>query len=304
MPNAQRGRGLVLVGAVLGLVPGCSSSDTAGGAAGDLAGTLYVNASDNPLHKIDLATGTHTALGIGEDVQKTTQGTFVGIANGDLVDAPESFATTRIILDHTAVNAPNADPDCGNGVDKPRQSPDGTKVVFTRYTTGVVCILDFQTGALVSKIKDDKLALGYTRASWTPDGRLVFTEALGSGGIFLTDATLQNPTRIDPNLSNTVGARVSHDGKQVAFVSASKVWKMGIDGSNPVQMDLRDDVALGDDLPIWSPDDTKLGYECDSDFCIQDASGPGQPAKLFTLYPDLANKLTIVSKSYSPEWVP
>lgn len=150
----------------------------------------------------------------------------------------------------------------------PKVSPDGKYLSVTIYghpgqafTTNSVGVFDLATGKLVTKF-DDKYY-----GSWTPDGRLVMSGTHKNGasesslyqpktpGIFISDAGLQNLTRIDPELDDPspYHAAVSPDGKKVAFILNDHVWVMGIDGSNPKQVSASDNDNV-ETYPTWSPD--------------------------------------------------
>lgn len=292
---------------VLAASGGCSSDpDNTAPGAGNLTGTLYFNSEKNNVSKLDLATGTYTDLGDGESCVKTKQGTLLCSIDNNLADAPEALTTYRHIDDNGFDTADNH----SALFLFPRQSPDGTKVVFQSFE-GEIIVVDFQTGALIATITADAAKvnepLGFGRPSWTPDGRIVFSSASGQSGIFLTDAAFSNNlTRIDPNLANSFDAMVSHNGKFVAYVSSDRIWKMGIDGSNPIQIDTSTAVNTKDVLPEWSPDDTVIIWPGGdtADLQLHAADGTGETGKLFTLYPDLKNHVLTISIDHSIDWVP
>ncbi|MCA8830913.1 TolB family protein [Hymenobacter pini] len=150
----------------------------------------------------------------------------------------------------------------------PRVSPDGKYLSVTimgypgqAFAANCVAVFDRATGKLVTKF--DNRYYG----TWLPDGRLLMCGAHKSGsvngneyapkepGIFLTDASLANPKRIDPGLDEPAPyhAQPSPDGKQVAFVLNNHVWAMNLDGSNLRQLT----AAANDNIetyPTWSPD--------------------------------------------------
>ncbi|HYH15557.1 MAG TPA: hypothetical protein VD794_10065 [Flavisolibacter sp.] len=150
----------------------------------------------------------------------------------------------------------------------PKVSPDGKYVSLTIFGYGdqafknnCVAVFDRATKKLVTKF-DNKYY-----GNWTPDGRLVMsgshkTESVDGSpyhskepGIFITDNTLANLTRIDPDLDDPAPyhATVSPDGKRVAFILNNHVWAMNIDGTNLKQLTDVDSDNI-ETYPAWSPD--------------------------------------------------
>lgn len=280
----------------------CNSSDaTDDPTTGHLTGTLYYDTgAELTIDKIDLATGKHTLLGKGKRPQKTPQGTLLCTVDSNLAEAPETLETYRHIddesLDSSSLFA--------EGFDFPRLSPDGSKIAYVT-NEGKIGVVDRQSGAILTTLVDPTIGLGYSRPSWTPDGRLVFGSQLGSEGIFITDAALANPKRIDPMLTETVDAIVSHNGQFVAFTSSKQVWRMGIDGSNPIKVDADNTDDPNDELPFWSPDDSVIfwhfGY---SDVGFRAADGTKTTVLLSQLYPDTVKEIEGISQGTGMDWVP
>ncbi|AYA36828.1 hypothetical protein D3Y59_07020 [Hymenobacter oligotrophus] len=150
----------------------------------------------------------------------------------------------------------------------PKVSPDGKYLSVTvlgyagqAFPKNCVAVFDKATGKLVTKF-DDKYY-----GNWLPDGRLLMSGAHktvstdGSiytspqPGIFLTDASLSNPQRIDQGLDDPAPyhATASPDGKRVAFVLNNHVWVMNLDGSNLKQLTAADNDNI-ETYPTWSPD--------------------------------------------------
>ncbi len=150
----------------------------------------------------------------------------------------------------------------------PKVSPDGKYLSVSifgykgqAFENDCVGVFDLATGKLVTKF-DHKYY-----GSWTPDNRLVMSGTYKSNstdgkpyeaktpGIFLSDASLQNLTRIDEELDDPspYHAAVSPDGKKVAFILNNHVWVMDINGKNMKQLTDADNDNV-ETFPTWSPD--------------------------------------------------
>ena len=158
----------------------------------------------------------------------------------------------------------------------PKVSPNGKYLSVTimgykgqAFENNCVGVFDLSTRKLVTKF-DNKYY-----GSWTPDNRLVMSgnyksTSVNDGvytattpGIFISDAALQNVTRIDPELDdpNPYHAAVSPDGKKVAFILNNHVWVMDIDGKNMKQLTDADRDNI-ETFPTWSPDGKFVAAWC------------------------------------------
>jgi Tol biopolymer transport system component len=102
---------------------------------------------------------------------------------------------------------------------------------------------------------------GSARASWTPDGRIVYDERGGNGGtnISLMDPDGSRARQLTANLALWNRApRVSADGRYIAFISETSsphLWRMDIDGNDIKQLTN----SPRDLLQVGSPDLTPDG---------------------------------------------
>lgn len=106
---------------------------------------------------------------------------------------------------------------------------------------------------------------GYrTRLSWTPDGKIVYDSSVGnSTAISIMDADGSNPKNLMGDMTGRaiVGySTVSPDGRYILYTSdltgTKHIWRMGIDGSNPIQLT----GGGGEDDPSYSPDGKWVFY--------------------------------------------
>lgn len=165
----------------------------------------------------------------------------------------------------------------------PAWSPDGGSVSYVRIANGVSELSVIESdgvdgvGSRVSSNNEDVFPF---RASWTSDGRLVYTadgriRSRPSGGgrssdiEFTASVTLERPTyrkalrSFDPDgphpVRGIVSPALSPSGDAVVFIALGDLWSMKI-GSAPVA--LTDDPFVELD-PMWSPDGLRIAYASD-----------------------------------------
>jgi dipeptidyl aminopeptidase/acylaminoacyl peptidase len=141
----------------------------------------------------------------------------------------------------------------------PALSPDGSLIAFAAQPFEVIdggpytdpyyhLYVMTRDGTLLADLR------GYAQPTWTPDGRLVFMGSAplyeGETGIYVSDADLQNPQRLDGALNAPNSPSVSPDGKQVVFEN-SGLWLVNLDGTNLRQVLTSDTVLI---WPTFSPD--------------------------------------------------
>ena len=98
--------------------------------------------------------------------------------------------------------------------------------------------------------------------SWTPDGRVVYvSNESGAADIWITDPDGNNRKQLTANKGTAnVSPVVTADGRYIVFVlwqeGKKNVWRMNLDGSNPVQLTF----GLSDAFPALSPDSRWVIY--------------------------------------------
>src|SRR6185369_6786167 len=119
--------------------------------------------------------------------------------------------------------------------------PEGNAARQVRLPTGNVSSFFSLTGSNVS---------------WTPDGKIVYvSNESGVADIWITDPDGNNRKQLTANKGTAnVSPVVTADGRYIVFVlwqeGKKNVWRMNLDGSNPVQLTS----GLSDAFPALSPD--------------------------------------------------
>jgi Tol biopolymer transport system component len=109
-----------------------------------------------------------------------------------------------------------------------------------------------------------------TPPSWSPDGtRLVVSS---SGQLFVTDVETGALTEI-ANYSDSppTSASWSPDGTRIAFSNGVQVMVIDADGTDPMVISNREDVAQ----IAWSPDGTRVAFSSDWGISMAHADGSG-----------------------------
>ncbi len=98
----------------------------------------------------------------------------------------------------------------------------------------------------------------YTQVAWTPDGKILFpSNASGYREIWLMEADGTNHKQLTTLNAYSIMPYASPDGQHIVFVSGN-IWRMNIDGSNPLQLN-QDQVEFCLD-PHFSPDGRWVVY--------------------------------------------
>ena len=103
----------------------------------------------------------------------------------------------------------------------------------------------------------------YRHISWTPDGRILYASSIGtSRDIWIMNGDGRNAKQLTANAGVNLQPQPSADGRYVVFSSnranqgAFNLWRMNIDGSNPVQLTN----GRGEVQPVCSPDGRWVVY--------------------------------------------
>lgn len=268
------------------------------GAGTPLQGTMYwTEDGDGEIHRLDLATGTDTALGTGTGADVAPDGKLVFV-NLDLSEAsPDALGASTPIVKTNFDGAEAADDNFAN----PRVSKDGTKVAYSSLSRNAF-VVNRADGTVLARF-EATAAERYDRPSWTPDGRVVLVGGYGNPGLFVSDATLTNLTRFDPDLELNVAypatPSLSPDGTTVAFRVEKVIQTLRIDGTGLTTLTDEDEARE----PTWSPDGAYIAYASYGHIKIRRATG-GAPVDVLESYPALKEKLlTFGGLSHQIAWV-
>jgi Tol biopolymer transport system component len=149
---------------------------------------------------------------------------------------------------------------------RPRLSPDGTRLAYTRSAEGQ---LEVWVRTLASGVDARVARLGDGAAFpvWSPDGRALAVDVWkdGHAQVHVVDLATGNSTQVSKDVDQAWVRSWSPDGSRVAFAGSRdghwNVWSVARDGSSPLQM-----TSYGDEHhyvrnPEWSPQGDRLVYE-------------------------------------------
>ena len=149
---------------------------------------------------------------------------------------------------------------------RPRMSPDGTRLAYTRSAEGQ---LEVWVRALAdgSDTRVARLGDGAAFPVWSPDGRALAVDVWrdGHAQAFVVDLVSGGLTQISRDVDQAWVRSWSPDGSRVAFAGARdgrwNVWSAGRDGSALLQMTDYGDEHHYVRNPEWSPTGDRLVYE-------------------------------------------
>jgi Tol biopolymer transport system component len=169
----------------------------------------------------------------------------------------------------------------------PEWSPDGSEIVFNRFTNGNQNIYVMRAdGSRIRRLTNDGSS---SSPSWSPDGsRIVFArETPGHSDIYTMKADGTDQTRLTHDSLREGSPVWSPDGSQIAFVgdsgpSALHLFLMRADGSHARPIG-PDNAAW----PRWAPDGSKIAFVDEGNGSIHvinvDGTGERQVVDVTTL---------------------
>jgi Tol biopolymer transport system component len=145
---------------------------------------------------------------------------------------------------------------------EPGISPDGSKVVFQRVSTGSYDIWIMNANGSGQTPLTNSTD-GEVSPEFSPDGtKIVYVRQTGSNQIWLMNAngTNQHVLLNNPGVQDT-GPSWSPDGQKIVYEDGTDgLSVMNADGSNPTAIHNASDQAIMAQDPTWSPDGTELAF--------------------------------------------
>lgn len=145
--------------------------------------------------------------------------------------------------------------------EKPRYSPDGTKIAFTSARSGSpeIWVSKVDGSSPVRMTAFGGPLVGY--ANWSPDGQWLIFHARpdGQADVFVMPAAGGSVKRLTTDIADDTMPSYSHDGRWIYFSSArsgqGEIWKMPAAGGPSVQL-----TTSGGQRPLESPDGKGVFY--------------------------------------------
>lgn len=156
----------------------------------------------------------------------------------------------------------------GNGhvLLRPRLSPDGTRLAYTRSAEGQLEVwvrrLASQEDQRVARLGD-----GVAFPVWSPDGGSLAVDVWrdGHAQVFVVDLASGRATQVSRDIDQAWVRSWSPDGTRLAFAGSHdgrwNVWSVARDGSAPLQLTTYGDEHHYVRNPEWSPRGDRLVYE-------------------------------------------
>jgi Tol biopolymer transport system component/DNA-binding winged helix-turn-helix (wHTH) protein len=166
---------------------------------------------------------------------------------------------------------------------------NGDKVVASQSTRA----FDLWVGATRESENLKKVTAVMDKFCWTPDGRLVYSlNTIGNVDLWAMRPDGQEQKQLTLNSDTNDAPTVTPDGHYIVFISnragAFQVWRMQIDGSDPVPLTN----GGGKNFPAISPDGKWVLYNTTDDWQLWRVSiDGGEPTRLsdsYALFPSIS----------------
>ena len=166
---------------------------------------------------------------------------------------------------------------------------NGDKVVASQSTRA----FDLWVGATHESENLKKVTAVMDKFCWTPDGRLVYSlNTIGNVDLWVMRPDGQEQKQLTLNSATNDAPTVTSDSRYIVFISnrtgAFQVWRMLIDGSDPVSLTN----GGGKNFPAISPDGKWVLYNTTDDWQLWRVSiDGGEPTRLsdsYALFPSIS----------------
>ncbi|WP_439676765.1 hypothetical protein [Embleya sp. MST-111070] len=136
----------------------------------------------------------------------------------------------------------------------PASSPDGSKIVFNRFTDGQGVYTMNADGTGVTQVGSGNFD---DRSSFSGDGTKIVYPAFDSG-LVVVNADGTGATVLGTN-TNANSPAWSPDGTRIAFTLSGNIFTVHPDGTGTTQLTTNPPGTLAG-APNWSPDSTRIAY--------------------------------------------
>jgi hypothetical protein len=215
---------------------------------------------------LDLSNGVVKEMFDGYGVSQNAKGEFAYVNPAQQIIIADKTGKQVTVFDHPHSEAPEITIG-GSGMMAAILSPSGKYIAVggvsrrKSLSSGGIT-MPGATGSSVVIVdrsgKEIKSYVAATNPTWSSTGRLL-TSNLDEPGIFITDASLGNPSKI-PNVpaGHIDGIAVSPDEKTIAFSVNYRIWLMNMDGTGLKQLTQS---GLNEVTPVFSPDGKYLAFQ-------------------------------------------
>jgi Tol biopolymer transport system component len=120
----------------------------------------------------------------------------------------------------------------------------GAKTILAVQTQSSADLWVLPGGASDHAVQIGSDVRGFNSLAWTPDGRVVYSALAGDfRNVWAVDAANGNLSQLTTGPGDKQELAVTPDGKYILYHSLGDIWRMNVDGSNPLRLtDGPDDV--------------------------------------------------------------
>jgi WD40-like Beta Propeller Repeat len=231
-----------------------------------LLGILGLHTNHDDIISFTAETGNLQVIGQGMEPYQNVGGETIYVSNKGLIDgyveftilAPDGSVAAQLPIDDSQdVDRTNIEDIFATGFsdtpfpEAPILSDDGNLIAYASVDD-----LGNKQVVLRQRNGDSSQVMAripnMTQPSWTKDGRLIMAGTQDRGGIYITDTSFTNLTRVNVTINNPETPALSPDGQTIIFKQANQLWRVNREGTNLGQI-----ATTGLDIfgyPTWSPD--------------------------------------------------
>lgn len=205
---------------------------------------------------------------------------------------PFSYASGIFVMNRDGTNPIQlTGHNCDTNDRFPRFSPDGTKIVFSRFVDGGWRVFIMNSDGTNIRQLTTSTVLGDFFATFTPDGKAIIYCSYTNNGIFIMNLDGSNARLIkDQTIGCEDGLDVSIQGR-IVFTKIDfsipgnppscglELYSMNLDGSDLKRLTNN---TVCDALPVFSDDGQKIFFFSNGDIYVMNLDGSNQQRLTFT----------------------